>query len=420
MFVAFIALLCFVLETSAFPCQAYDSCDICGGDDSSCLDCKAIPNGPNRYDVCDVCGGNGSTCADCTLNGSSVYDCCDVCGGDGSTCVDCRGICNGPNRYDRCDICGGNGQNDCRGIPCGPNRYDCCDVCGGDGSTCTDCNGVCNGRAKYDCCDVCGGDGSTCKDCKGICGGTNTYDRCNVCAGDGNSCKDCCGNVLGTCAYDQCDVCNGDGQSCPAAVGDPHITGANGVKFDFNGVAHGVYVLFNSPVFVVNMLLAPVGPETRFMTAIGIVYRGAAISVEPWSLVTRRDEIFKHFGSSGANVTFNGKWSMSVTFCANHVVTLTAMHSDVPYNVDGTALNYFDVAFSVPGCHDAYGGALGATYQCRYVLNKTPFGEWTREREESFRVASLTSPSAHYSQRADCAHEDEFGSDSILGGSVRR
>jgi hypothetical protein len=62
-----------------FPCQAYDQCDVCGGDDSTCLDCARIPNGPNRYDACDVCGGNGSTC------------------------LDCRRIPNGPNRYDVCD-----------------------------------------------------------------------------------------------------------------------------------------------------------------------------------------------------------------------------------------------------------------------------------------------------------------------------
>lgn len=64
----------------------YDKCDVCGGDDDTCVDChgnsysivvcllfveiktnvstiKGVPNGPGKYDVCDVCGGDGSSCA---------------------------------------------------------------------------------------------------------------------------------------------------------------------------------------------------------------------------------------------------------------------------------------------------------------------------------------------------------------------
>jgi hypothetical protein len=42
-----------------WPCFVFDACDICGGDGSTCRDCRGIPNGPNRYDECDICGGNG-------------------------------------------------------------------------------------------------------------------------------------------------------------------------------------------------------------------------------------------------------------------------------------------------------------------------------------------------------------------------
>jgi hypothetical protein len=53
--------------------------------------------GPNIYDLCDICGGNNSECLDCAgkANGAGTYDVCDVCNGDGSHCRDCQGVSNG-------------------------------------------------------------------------------------------------------------------------------------------------------------------------------------------------------------------------------------------------------------------------------------------------------------------------------------
>ena len=72
---------------------------------------------------------------------------------------------------------------------------------------------------------------------------------------------------------------------------------------------------------------------------------------------------------------------------------------------------------SVPGCHDAYGGALGQTYRCEYVHGQKPF-VWSSAQEESFRVASLATPSGAYSATADCMHEDEFQGQPFTGGST--
>jgi hypothetical protein len=68
----------------------------------------------------------------------------------------------------------------------------------------------------------------------------------------------------------------------------------------------------------------------------------------------------------------------------------------------------------VPGCHNAYGGLLGQTYQCKYAREKF---EWSREREEAFRVATLETASGMYSPLATCAHEDEYRGEAIRGGS---
>jgi hypothetical protein len=77
-------------------------------------------------------------------------------------------------------------------------------------------------------------------------------------------------------------------------------------------------------------------------------------------------------------------------------------------------INYLNFEVSVPGCHDAYGGLLGQTYQCKYAHEKF---EWSREREEAFRVATLETASATYSPLAECAHEDEYRGEAIRGGS---
>jgi hypothetical protein len=75
-----------------WPCFRFDQCDVCGGDDSTCLDCNGVPNGPAVYDQCGVC--NGDNARDCSgacvsQGGNAVYDICDICNGDGTQCLDC-------------------------------------------------------------------------------------------------------------------------------------------------------------------------------------------------------------------------------------------------------------------------------------------------------------------------------------------
>lgn len=201
---------------------------------------------------------------------------------------------------------------------------------------------------------------------------------------------------------------SGPGVFTASASGDPHLSGANGVKYDLKGVAGGVYSLFISPVFQINMQLAEIGPEIRFMTKMGILYRGIEVIVNPWSVKTNAYRIAEQFNKLNATVKVD-RWQMIITFCNNHVVTITSMHT-----VDG-ALNFLDFTVSVPGCHDSYGGALGHTYECAYALGKKKF-EWSMEREESFQIKTLVTPSGTYSKDAECAHEDEFGSKELLGG----
>jgi hypothetical protein len=68
----------------------------------------------------------------------------------------------------------------------------------------------------------------------------------------------------------------------------------------------------------------------------------------------------------------------------------------------------------VPGCHNSYGGLLGQTYQCKYAKEKF---NWSRDREEEFRIATLDTPSGSYSPTVSCANEDEYRGKPMSGAS---
>ena len=95
----------------------FDDCDLCNGNNTSCADCAGIANGPNLLDNCNFCDDNlANDCnQDCTgdWGGEAVIDECGICGGDNSTCLDCAGIPNGPNLEDNCETCNDSPDNDC-------------------------------------------------------------------------------------------------------------------------------------------------------------------------------------------------------------------------------------------------------------------------------------------------------------------
>jgi hypothetical protein len=223
-----IAYLVATLKEAPLCDVAFDVCNVCGGDGSTCapLGCDGVRGSGLVYDRCGVCNGD-NRCVDCAgvLFGTRRYDRCNVCNGDGQSCVDCRSVLFGTARYDQCDVCGGNGVSclDCARVPFGTKVIDVCGVCGGNGS-CTltyDCFGVLNGTARLDVCGICGGNGRSCVDCHGVVNGTAVVDWCNVCDGDGSSCVDCAGMRNGTQVRDKCGVCGGNDSTCRGCDGVP-------------------------------------------------------------------------------------------------------------------------------------------------------------------------------------------------------
>ena len=207
-----------------------DECDVCGGDNSTCLDCNDTPNGDASEDECGTCDNDVSN--DCIQDcigewgGSVEYDECDVCGGDNSTCLDCNDTPNGDASEDECGICDNDVSNDCiqdcAGIWGGSSLDDECGVCGGDNSTCDDCGGEPNGNSLEDMCGTCDANSSNdcVQDCASTWGGDLVDDECGACGGPGPTLGCGCNDIQdGYCdcdgsTLDQCGVCGGDNSTC--------------------------------------------------------------------------------------------------------------------------------------------------------------------------------------------------------------
>ena len=183
-----------------------DSCNICGGDNSTCLDCADVANGTAIYDNCGNCVQPSASCSpDCAgvWGGTQVDDNCGVCGGNDSTCTDCNDTVGGLAYMDACGECvGGTTElvstcnTDCNNLSMGDAIADNCGTCDNDPTNdCTaDCAGEWGGVAIEDSCGICNGDGSICTDCAGIENGTSTTDNCGTCDDDANN--DCTTDCL--------------------------------------------------------------------------------------------------------------------------------------------------------------------------------------------------------------------------------
>jgi hypothetical protein len=176
---------------------------------------------------------------------------------------------------------------------------------------------------------------------------------------------------------------NGPGvhSSSTAVVGDPHLSGAHGIKFDVFGEPGANYSLLVAPAFEVNMQLAKRGPKLRFMTAMTVLYRGKSFTITPWTVKAKRAELIKHFESLGSKISIKDDRVITIELCAAHTISFAIDHAGRENNLNG----YLNFRADVPGCHDSYGGLLGQTYQCKYAKEKF---NWSRDREEDFRIAN--------------------------------
>ncbi|SVD62898.1 uncharacterized protein METZ01_LOCUS415752, partial [marine metagenome] len=167
-----------------------DECGVCGGDNTTCADCNAAPNGDAVLDMCGNCDNIPEN--DC------VQDCAGEWGGnaeietyyfdfdnDGLGAGESFTACNNL-QYDGWVSNGDDTDDDCTS-----NVHDCADVCDGD-SWISDCGCVADGNS-----------GDECDDCNDDPYGIAEEDSCGVCSG-GNT-----GHVADS-DLDDCGVCNGN------------------------------------------------------------------------------------------------------------------------------------------------------------------------------------------------------------------
>ena len=232
-----------------------DECGICDGDSTTCQGCDGVPNSGLVVDVCNQCGGDNTSCWGCDniSNSGLVFDACGECGGDGSSCWGCDNVSNSGLVFDACGECGGDNVTctGCDGVLFSGKVFDLCDVCDGDNSSCWGCDNVSNSGTVVDICGVCGGDNTTCVGCDGVysstgdvtvfddcgvCGGANeTKDSCGVCYGDNSTCTGCDGVFESGLLNDNCGVCGGDNSTCAGCDNIPN----SGKVIDFCGVCGG-------------------------------------------------------------------------------------------------------------------------------------------------------------------------------------
>ena len=79
-----------------------DDCGVCQHPDAAVTyrDCSGTCFGAAQVDVCGACVLTGGQF-------NAGMDSCGVCGGDGSTCVDCHNVSAGGATFDACNVCGG-------------------------------------------------------------------------------------------------------------------------------------------------------------------------------------------------------------------------------------------------------------------------------------------------------------------------
>ena len=181
--------------------------------------------------------------------------------------------------------------------------------------------------------------------------------------------------------------------------------GATGVAYDFDGASTGNYTLFSSPQFQVNMQLSDDdGPSTRFITNVGILFRGETFLLNTQTMsASFRDNLQQRLARVTGRLLSWSRWQIKMELCPGHLITVSQMHTTEPWltHANGDPWYYLDVDITVPGCDDSYEGALGQTYKCEYVSGKTDF-VWSHAQEESFRIPNLSAPTKPFQVDSIC------------------
>ena len=203
-----------------------------------------------------------------------------------------------------------------------------------------------------------------------------------------------------------------------AASGDPHLIGPHNERFDFDGEPNGIYALFTTPQFAVNMKLHPEGPKTRLIHEIGVVFRNASMHFDTQMFDVKHKSMMLNkklaqFEEGRAIVT---PFNVELELCDGHRVSIAQRFTEWKVASKARRFYHLDVNIQVPGCHDSFDGALGQTYQCKYNHEKFVFNH---QQEASFRLNNLFETSGSFDSNSPCHDQRVYvGQDPMNGGSI--
>jgi len=204
--------------------------------------------------------------------------------------------------------------------------------------------------------------------------------------------------------------------SFAGAGGDPHVNGPNGESFDFFGQADAFYNMFASKQLVLNAHFMASGPQVRFMTEFGVMFGNVSLVFNTWhkeaDFYEKTNALLAPLGAQAVG----DHYQTTLELCAAHSITITQKRTTTR-----PSTFYLDVAFSVPGCHDDFGGFLGQMYQCKYSRNVSGSQQfvWDASTEESFRVPSLKTTVAPFDANTECYAADQFGAPFAAHGGLQ-
>jgi hypothetical protein len=162
------------------------------------------------------------------------------------------------------------------------------------------------------------------------------------------------------------------------------------------------------------MRIAGDGPKPHFMTEVGVLFRDEVFLFDVFTMDDAfRDELKAKLERVGGRLLKFRPWEVTLGFCPGQRITIRQVHTtDAERNLwhaDGRPFYYLDVEVTEPRCDDAYGGILGQTYQCKYVLDGEPF-VWSPEQEEAFRLeGGLSTPYGVFEDDATCGATSKRG-----------
>jgi len=178
------------------------------------------------------------------------------------------------------------------------------------------------------------------------------------------------------------------------------------VEYDFDGESGSIYSLFSAPQFQVAMHLAGDGPGTHFMTQVGLLFKGEDFSCGESTMTEDfRADLENRLTRLGGALF---EWSPShakLSLCPGHTVSIAQMHTGAAWlmHADGSPYKYYDAKITAYCCHDAYDGALGQTYKCKYAGSGSEAFAWSQVQEVAFHLPTLFTASGSYSAEAHCA-----------------